>query len=388
MKLMSIVGARPNFMKIAPFIAAIREHNTRHPEQKVEHVLVHTGQHYDPMLSDRFFQELGVPAPDHHLSVGSGSHGYQIGTTMIAFEKVLLQERPDWVIVVGDVNAVCACSIIAKKHHFKVALIEAGLRSNDWAMPEEINRVVADRLSDLLFTTCQFADENLKHEGVHPKNVVRVGNIMIDTLDSQRPKSGARQPEDVVAANRFAEQTAVPSPALGTEGFGVLTLHRPSNVDDPASLLRLIELLEEFARRLPIVFPVHPRTAGRLREFGLWTRLTAGSRLILCQPLGYIDLLALTMAARVVLTDSGGIQEECCVVGTPCLTLRSNTERPATLVEHGGTNYLVGTLVDDIRKAFDLALASRRKPYRPPLWDGHTASRILLRLMDDAPVPA
>lgn len=382
MKLLSIVGARPNFMKIAPFVAAVDDHNRRHPERRVEHVLVHTGQHYDPMLSARFFEELGVPEPDHHLAVGSGSHAYQIGTTMIAFEKVLLLERPDWVIVVGDVNAVCACSIISKKHHFKVAHIEAGLRSRDEAMPEEINRVVADRLCELLFTTCRFADENLAREGVPAERVVRVGNIMIDTLEAQRSTSAARRAEDIVVANRGTGLPALRPLVLGTEGFGVLTLHRPSNVDERAALLPLIALLEDLATRIPIVFPVHPRTAGRLQEFGAWARLADSDRLILCQPLGYSDLLSLTSAARVVLTDSGGIQEECCVAGTPCLTLRSSTERPATLVEHGGTNRLVGTDVEDIRKAFDLALASARMPHRPPLWDGHTAPRILARLLD------
>ncbi len=383
MKILSVVGARPNFMKIAPFAAAIARHNASHSGQPVQHVLVHSGQHYDPALSAYFFDELGIPAPDHHLNVGSGSHAYQIGTTMINFEKVLLEEQPDWVVVVGDVNAVCACSIIAKKHSFRVAHIEAGLRSRDWTMPEEINRVVADRLADLLFTTCEFADDNLAREGVSASMVERVGNIMIDTLEAHRSDAMARTAQQVVSTNRAVELPALAIEISGSEGFGVLTLHRPSNVDDPAILGRTLALIEEFAARLPLVFPVHPRTAGRFREFGLWPRLVANLRIIVVEPLGYVDLLSLTLTARTVLTDSGGIQEEACIAGTPCLTLRANTERPATLVEHGGTNQLVGTDPEHVREAFALALEQPRRPYRPPMWDGHTAERILARLLSE-----
>jgi UDP-N-acetylglucosamine 2-epimerase (non-hydrolysing) len=383
MKILSVVGARPNFMKIAPFVKAVADHNAARPDAPVRHVLVHSGQHYDPTLSERFFDELGIPAPDHHLNVGSGSHAHQVGMTMIGFEKVLLEEAPDWVVVVGDVNAACACALTAKKHWFRVAHIEAGLRSGDWSMPEETNRVVADRLSDLLFTTCRFADENLAREGVPLSQTQQVGNIMIDTLEAQRAKAAARRPEDVVRANRGAALPPLPSPLFGDEGFAVLTLHRPSNVDEAATLTRNVELIEEFSGRLPIVFPAHPRTIGRLKEFGLWPRLENSARIIVVDPLGYGDLLALTMSARVVLTDSGGIQEECCVVGTPCLTLRANTERPATLAEHGGTNHLVGTEPTALREAFEMALKQPRTPYRPPQWDGHTAGRILERLLKE-----
>ena len=380
MKLLSVVGARPNFMKIAPFCAAVAAHNDRHPDAPVRHVLVHSGQHYDASLSERFFSELGIPAPDHHLGVGSGSHAYQVGTTMIEFEKVLLAEAPDWVIVAGDVNATCACSLTAKKHQFRVAHIEAGLRSDDWSMPEEINRVVTDRLSDLLLTTCRFANANLARECVPAEKIALVGNIMIDTLESHRARAASRGLDGIVHENRVADAPPARR-ALEREGFALLTLHRPSNVDEPQSLSQLLGLMEEFAAELPIVFPIHPRTAGRLKDFGLWARVAANERILAVQPLGYVDILALLMSARLVMTDSGGIQEECCVLGTPCLTLRANTERPATLVEHGGTNELVGADTARIRAAFRGAAAAPRQPFRPPLWDGHAAERILARLL-------
>lgn len=380
MKLLSVVGARPNFMKIAPFAAAVKAHNLKHPNLPIEHVLVHSGQHYDPALSERFFEELGIPHADHHLNVGSGSHAYQVGTTMIEFERVLLKENPDWVIVVGDVNAACACALTAKKHQFKVAHIESGLRSNDWSMPEEINRVVTDRLADLLFTTCRFANANLEAEGVSNDRIDMVGNIMIDTLEAQRQAAAMRSPIDIVRANRTPGLTPIVGDPFAGHGFGVLTMHRPSNVDEKTALTRNMDLIEELSAQLPIVFAAHPRTLGKLKEFGLWERIATSPRILMVQPLGYLDLLALTMSARLVLTDSGGIQEECCIVGTPCLTLRANTERPATLVEHGGTNYLVGTDPEQVKSAFAKALYAARIPSRPPLWDGRTAARILARL--------
>ena len=380
MKLLSIVGARPNFMKIAPLSAAVRAHNARHPAQMVKHVLVHSGQHYDPGLSSRFFEELGIPSPDHHLGVGSGTHAYQVGTTMIEFEKVLLAEKPDWVIVVGDVNATCACSLTAKKHQFKVAHIEAGLRSNDWSMPEEINRVVTDRLSDLLFTTCQFANRNLAAEGVAPEKIALVGNIMIDTLEQQRVLASNRRPEAIAIANRLDADDTLYAPDF-RNGYAVLTLHRPSNVDQRETLHRNVDMILNLAKRIPFLFPVHPRTLGRLKEFGCWEKLASSPNMHLLHPLGYLDMLALTLSASVVLTDSGGIQEECCVAGTPCLTLRENTERPATLVENGGTNHLVGTERDAVIRGFEQALIEPRSERRPALWDGKTAERILARLL-------
>lgn len=378
MKLLSIVGARPNFMKIAPLAAAVKAHNEREPANAVKHVLVHSGQHYDPALSQRFFDELGIPPPDHHLEVGSGTHAYQVGTTMIEFERVLLAEKPDWVIVVGDVNATCACSLTAKKHQFRVAHIEAGLRSNDWSMPEEVNRVVTDRLSDLLFTTCRFANANLATEGVAPEKIALVGNIMIDTLEQQRKLAAAGNPRDIVVGNSL---TGGKVPASFDEGYAVLTLHRPSNVDTPAVLQRNVDMILKLSERIPFLFPVHPRTLGRLKEFGCWDRMAASPNMHLLHPLGYLDMLTLTMSAKVVLTDSGGIQEECCVAGAPCITLRENTERPATLVENGGTNHLVGTDPVSVERAFELALKEPRSERRPDLWDGHTAERILARLV-------
>lgn len=375
-------------MKIAPLAVAVRDHNMKWPHKPVQHVLVHSGQHYDPALSSRFFQELGIPDPDYHLEVGSGSHAYQVGTTMIAFETVLLKEKPDWVIVVGDVNATCACALTAKKHQFRVAHVEAGLRSNDWAMPEEVNRVVTDRLSDLLFTTCKFANANLAGEGVAAEKIKLVGNIMIDTLESQRLLAADRDPEQILRDNRPADLPLPTDFRLDKNGFAVLTLHRPSNVDDPVTLSRNLELILELGEELPIIFPVHPRTAGRFKEYGLWQRLTSGSRIIVVEPLGYLDLLALTSVARVVLTDSGGIQEECCIVGTPCLTLRANTERPVTLAENGGTNHLVGTDPARVKEVFHRVLGQARHPHRPSLWDGNTARRILEWLVAETVVPA
>ena len=385
MKLLSVVGARPNFMKIAPLAHAVAAHNARGTGRRVEHVLVHTGQHYDPTLSERFFRELEIPAPDHHLEVGSGTHAYQVGMTMIGFEPVMLAEAPDWVVVVGDVNATASCALTAKKHQFRVCHVEAGLRSFDETMPEEINRIVTDRLSDLLLTTCGFADANLAKEGVAPERIVRVGNIMIDTLEHQRRLAADRDPRDVLRRSRPAALPPSPLDPLDPDGFGVLTLHRPSNVDDPATLRRNVDLVLELSETVPLIFPVHPRTAARFREFGLAERLARHPRLALVDPLGYVDLLALTSTARVVLTDSGGIQEECCVLGTPCLTLRANTERPATLAENGGTNHLVGTDPATVRAAFHRVLGQARRPSRPPLWDGHTAERILAALLERTP---
>jgi UDP-N-acetylglucosamine 2-epimerase (non-hydrolysing) len=369
LKLMSIVGARPNFMKIAPFVRAIRQHNAAHPGQPVEHVLVHTGQHYDPSMSDAFFLELDLPAPTVNLGVGSGSPAYQIGQTMIEFEKPLLAHRPDWVVVVGDVNATAACAMVARKYQVRVAHIEAGLRSNDWSMPEEINRVVTDRLSNLLFTTDRFADENLRREGVLPATVCRVGNIMIDTLEHERRAAGALVLHDIVDA------------LLEPDRYGVVTLHRPSNVDAIGPLTALVKVLREIAQTLPLVFPVHPRTRARLMEFNLWEQLSRDPQIVLTEPLTYREMLRLNMDAKVCLTDSGGLQEECTVLGTHCLTLRNNTERPITLRENGGTNLLVGSDPAAILKAFHETLPLPRHSARPEFWDGHTAERILTYLV-------
>jgi len=365
-------------MKIAPFAREL----ARFPAE-FEPLLVHTGQHYDEAMSAAFFRDLGIPAPDVHLEIGSGTHAEQVGRTMIAFEKVVRARRPDWVVVVGDVNATCACAITAKKEHLKLAHIEAGLRSCDLDMPEEINRLVTDRLSDLLFTTDALADANLRREGVPDDRVRRVGNIMIDTLEQQRERAMALDPRAIVERNLLDGCARTAVPALPDDGFAVVTLHRPSNVDERSVLTALVETLGgEVAARLPLIWPLHPRTRGQLEAFGLWSRVTANPSVLVTAPLGYLDMLRLTLGARVMLTDSGGLQEECCVAGTPCITLRRNTERPVTLREHGGVSVLVGNDPAAIRASFREALAEPRTPHRPPLWDGHAAERMVACFRD------
>lgn len=367
MKIISVVGARPNFMKIAPFCAALKSH----PE--VKHILVHTGQHYDVRMSDSFFVDLGIPEPDVHLNIGSGSHAEQVGRTMIEFEKVVKAEKPDWIVVVGDVNATCACAIVAKKEHIKLAHIEAGLRSGDIDMPEEVNRLVTDRLADLLLTPDRISNANLKAEGVADERIAFVGNIMIDTLEAQRAVAASRTPAEIAGRELLEPRTV---PELPENGFAVVTMHRPSNVDQIETLGPLVDFLTmEVAADMPLLWPIHPRARKQLEGFGLWERVRAN--VILLNPLGYHDMLRLNMGARVMLTDSGGLQEECCVLGTPCLTLRWNTERPVTLKEHGGASFLVGNEVARIRQAYCQVMNSNRQPQRPELWDGHTAERIV-----------
>ncbi len=372
MKIISVVGARPNFMKIAPFCKEL----AKHPE--VQHILVHTGQHYDVRMSDSFFVDLGIPAPDIHLNIGSGSHAEQVGRTMIEFEKVVRSESPDWVVVVGDVNATCACSIVAKKEHVKLAHIEAGLRSGDIDMPEEVNRLVTDRLSDLLLTPDRISNANLAAEGVAAERVEFVGNIMIDTLEAQREKAAARHVGEIVKRELLLPETLVP--ALADGAFAVMTMHRPSNVDAIETLKPLIDFLTgEVTKDLALLWPIHPRARKQLEAFGLWDEVR--SKVILLNPLGYHDMLRLNMGAKLMLTDSGGLQEECCVLGTPCLTLRWNTERPVTLKEHGGASQLVGNDVERIQRAYRGVMNSERHPQRPELWDGHTAERIVQALL-------
>ncbi|MEI6516375.1 MAG: UDP-N-acetylglucosamine 2-epimerase (non-hydrolyzing) [bacterium] len=378
--IMSVVGARPNFMKIAPFVRELG----RYPDS-FRHILVHTGQHYDATMSEAFFKALNIPAPDVDLGIGSGSHAEQVGRTMIAFEKVVQAHRPDWIVVVGDVNATCACSITAKKEHIKLAHIEAGLRSFDLDMPEEINRMVTDRLSDLLFTTDELADANLIREGVAAGRIKRVGNIMIDTLEAQRAVAAGLKPGDICEAAALPGALH-PNPPLRDNGFAVMTLHRPSNVDDKDLLGEMVAFLTtDVAPVLPLVWPVHPRTRKQLEQFGFWETLRNCPGVILTAPLGYHEMLRLTMGARVMLTDSGGLQEECCVLGTPCLTLRGNTERPMTLREHGGASILVGHDIQKIRAEFREAATRPRAEHRPLLWDGHTAERIVACLRELPP---
>ena len=359
-------------MKIAPFCREV----AKHPE--ITNILVHTGQHYDVRMSESFFVDLDIPEPDVHLNIGSGTHAEQVGRTMIEFERVVRAEKPDWIVVVGDVNATCACSIVAKKEHVKLAHIEAGLRSGDLDMPEEINRLVTDRLADLLLTPDQISGDNLRAEGVPESRIAFVGNIMIDTLEAQREKAAARRPDELVKRELPEDR---PVPELPDNGFAVLTMHRPSNVDDAHILASLVDFLTgEVAADMPLLWPIHPRAKKQLEAFGLWDKVK--KRIILLNPLGYHDMLRLNMGAKIMFTDSGGLQEECCVLGTPCLTLRWNTERPVTLREHGGASLLVGNDIGKIRAAYREALDQPRRPRRPELWDGHTAERIVSELLN------
>ncbi len=398
MKIISVVGARPNFMKIAPFINAILQHNEaldkqinkpaflqsadRSTNQQIQHLLVHTGQHYDVRMSEAFFETLGIPNPDINLEIGSGSHAEQVGHTMIAFEKVLLEEKPDWVVVVGDVNATLACSVAAKKLHIKVCHIEAGLRSGDMKMPEEINRHVTDRLSDLLLTPDRLSSDNLRKEGTPEERIQFVGNIMIDTLEANREKATILEISDIIHRNKLQEQKANSQKPIAN-GYALITLHRPSNVDTKEVFEPLINfILEEVTNDMHLIWPIHPRAKKQLQNFGLWEKVLAHPGIILLEPIGYHDMLRLNMEARVMLTDSGGLQEECCVLGTPCLTLRWNTERPVTLREHGGASVLVGNNVERIRKEYQETLSMKRTPQRPALWDGKTAERCVAAIVN------
>lgn len=381
MKIISVVGARPNFMKIAPFIRAIEAYNAAPVQSPVEHTLVHTGQHYDDRMSKAFFDELRIPEADINLGVGSGSHAEQVGHTMMAFENTLKELKPDWVVVVGDVNATLACSVTAKKEWVRVCHIEAGLRSGDIRMPEEVNRLVTDRLSDLLLTPDEISSENLRKEGVSDSRIGFVGNIMIDTLETFRSPAAGIGLQSIFDRNRPPDGLkAVHIP--DNEQFAVMTLHRPSNVDHPEVFTPLIEFLSgEVTRDFPLIWPIHPRARKMLKEFGLYQKVITHPGIILLEPLGYLDMLRLNMGARIMLTDSGGLQEECTVLGTPCLTLRWNTERPVTLREYGGASVLVGNNVNRIREEYGIALGKSRAPVRPPLWDGKTAERCLSAIL-------
>jgi UDP-N-acetylglucosamine 2-epimerase (non-hydrolysing) len=374
MKLISVVGARPNFMKIAPFIFEIKKHND------IQHVLVHTGQHYDDRMSKLFFESLDIPDADINLGIGSGSHAEQVGNTMIAFEKVLMDEKPDWVVVVGDVNATLACTLAAKKLHIKVCHIEAGLRSGDERMPEEINRLVTDRLSDLLLTPDNLAVENLKKEGILDKKIRFVGNIMIDTLELNRKKALRLKIDEIIKKNLIKGQMLS---VEQNKNFALMTMHRPSNVDKKQILEPIIRFLfDEVTNDMKIYWPIHPRTQKQLQNFGLWKEVMQNKKIILLHPLGYHEMLKLNMEAKIMLTDSGGLQEECTVLGTPCLTLRWNTERPITLREHGGASVLVGNNIERIYKEYRNTLKLPRTPKRPKLWDGRTSERCLKSILE------
>ena len=357
--ILCVVGARPNFMKIAPVMRALQR-----PDSGVRTCLLHTGQHYDTDMKTSFFEQLQIPEPDVDLGVGSGSHAQQTAEIMLRFEPVLDRLSPAAVLVVGDVNSTIACSLVAAKRSLPVFHVEAGLRSGDRSMPEEINRILTDQLSDLLFTTERSAQENLQREGIAPEKIVFVGNVMIDTLRFNLDRA---TPAAQILRGAGGAGSARP-------GFGLLTLHRPSNVDDPATLKRLIRVLAELSEDLPLVFPVHPRTRKQIDAAGLDDRLRA-SRITTLGPQAYLEMLGLMRDATVVLTDSGGIQEETTALGVPCITLRENTERPITVSE--GTNTIVGTDPQKIRAAFNTAVRREGGAARvPEFWDGRAAERI------------
>ena len=354
-----VAGARPNFMKVAPIIHAAAK------VPRIQLRLVHTGQHYDDHMSAQFFRDLQIPHPDLHLEVGSASHAVQTARVMTAFDKALDEHASDLVLVVGDVNSTLGCALVAVKRGIRVAHVEAGLRSRDRRMPEEINRILTDQISDFLFTTERDAADNLHAEGIAPDKIFFVGNVMIDTL--VRNRAIARERSTVI--NRLG---------LAPRAYAACTLHRPSNVDTPADAQRTLEAVSELAKRLKVVLPLHPRSSGKLQEFGLLD--TFRERALVIEPLGYLDFLALLDNARLVLTDSGGIQEETTVLGVPCLTFRENTERPITVTH--GTNRVVGLDPRRVGAEVDEILAARQAaPRVPELWDGHAAERIVETLV-------
>ena len=417
--IMHIVGARPNFMKIAPLVKVIEEHNQTGISPHLDQIIVHTGQHYDEKMSELFFDHLGLPKPDINLEVGSASQAVQTAEIMVRFEKVLLQYQPDAIIVVGDVNSTIACTLVASKIEYStcnsqlvtcdlkrrkplIVHVEAGLRSFDRTMPEEINRILTDQLSDLLFTTEEDANENLKREGISSEKIFFVGNVMIDTLFQHLEK--AKKSDILNRLGLIDQRLRTSNQGLSTRDYAlstpyaVLTLHRPSNVDHKDTFLNILEALKEISKKIPIIFPAHPRTQNRIKLFSLenyfinpstrdYGLSTKHSCIYCIEPLGYLDFLWLMANAKLVLTDSGGIQEETTVLGIPCVTIRENTERPITVKM--GTNIVAGTKKEDIINA---TFSQLNKPYQPnkpnnatnpiPLWDGQAAKRIVKILVN------
>jgi UDP-N-acetylglucosamine 2-epimerase (non-hydrolysing) len=372
LKILNVVGARPNFMKIAPIAGAIEAHNQSDRDHRIESLIVHTGQHYDEKMSKLFFEDLEIPKPDYNLEVGSGSHAYQTAEIMKRFEPVLEKEMPDYILVVGDVNSTIACALVAKKLGVKVIHVEAGLRSFDMTMPEEINRILTDAISDLLFITEKSGEINLLKEGVARDKIHFVGNVMIDTLLRHKEKA---ERSDILIRMSLGENEG-----QSVKPYAVLTLHRPSNVDNPANLRNIMEAVTKISKSLPVVFPVHPRTKKQMAGAGI----SIANTVKFVDPLGYLDFLKLMSHASMVLTDSGGIQEETTVLGVPCLTLRENTERPVTVDQ--GTNVIVGmdrkNIVDQSLKVLT---GDSKQGRLPELWDGKAAERIVQVLAGESP---
>lgn len=368
-KVLSVVGARPNFMKIAPIAQEMKKFPT------IEHCLVHSGQHYDELLSGNFFSDLNLPTPNVNLQVGSGSQAQQTAEIMKRLEPVLLQYKPQMLLVVGDVNSTLAAALTAVKLRIPIAHIEAGLRSFDMAMPEEVNRKLTDAISDLLFVTEQSGVENLQREGVAAEKIFMVGNVMIDCLLQHR---------ELATQSNIQDRLGMRKNGADYSPYGVLTLHRPSNVDDPKILRGILDAVSLLAAEMPIFFPVHPRTQKNIESFGLRRYLSAGggnTGIVPLAPVGYLDFLALNDHSRLVLTDSGGVQEETTALGVPCLTLRENTERPATVED--GSNMVVGVNPERILEAGRLLLLNpARSSRRPPLWDGQASVRIVNTIRD------
>jgi UDP-N-acetylglucosamine 2-epimerase (non-hydrolysing) len=414
-KIMTIVGARPNFMKAAPIIGAIREHNERAAASRsvsngespvtLEHILVHTGQHYDEAMSDRFFADLRIPKPDVHLGVGSGSHAVQTAEILKRFEEVLLREKPDLLVVVGDVNSTLGCALVAAKISFDfqgtrplIAHVEAGLRSFDRGMPEEINRVLTDHLADLLFVTEESGIENLCQEGIPRERIHFVGNTMIDSLLAHRSEATQSTILHKLGLRASTGEPALPHNGSDISRYALLTLHRPSNVDHRPSFLNILKGLEELSAQCPVIFPAHPRTRARIAEFGLGrffkchgenhpanrsNRTSAQWNIVLVNPLGYLDFLCLMMHAALVVTDSGGIQEETTCLGVPCVTARNNTERPITVT--CGTNFVAGTEKEGIRDAIRRQMNRQTSAAVPEKWDGRAGARVVETILSLAP---
>jgi UDP-N-acetylglucosamine 2-epimerase (non-hydrolysing) len=389
-KILTVVGARPNFMKAGPILRAIREYNAKGNGPEIRNLLVHTGQHYDAIMSDQFFEDLNLPKPDVHLGVGSGTQAGQTAEILQKFEDVVAREWPDVVIVVGDVNSTVACALATAKLPVAASCVrplithvEAGLRSFDREMPEEINRIVTDHLADLLFVTEEAGLVNLRREGIPSEKIFFVGNTMIDSLLISQEKAGESAILGQIGLRAGAGHNGK---GAAVEPFALLTLHRPSNVDEAEAFQKVLEGLSELSGKLPIIFPVHPRTRKRIEEFGFATYFQTGTNaaarngIRLIDPLGYLDFVCLMKNARLVLTDSGGVQEETTCLGVPCVTIRENTERPVTVKQ--GTNVIAGTSVAGIRKAIARQLSRKRRGRIPEKWDGKAAERIVPILVE------